>query len=400
MDTWDEQGGWDPNGNGLSVSGTNQTEMRERNERLVLTLLRRRGGLAKAEIARLTGLSAQTAARIISALEHDGLIVRGEPKRGRVGQPSIPMSLNPEGAFFQGLKVGRRSVELVLIDFLGRIVDREKRVYAYPDFEAVLDFAATKCAEVVARLGPDRRERVSGLGIAIPFHLWSWAPKIGVSPELMVDWKSRNIHEELSGRIDLPIFLQNDATSACSAELVFGQTDLPANFTCFYLAFFIGGGLVLRGSLFTGSSGNAAGFGPLLVPDLEGRTRPLIDLASLATLETRMIEAGLDASQLWQSPADWDVPDQILEEWLAEAANALAYAIRSTQSTLDVEAILLDGWLPRDVLADLAERVRRDVDAIDMTGMTRPHIQMGTVGPDARPLGAASLPLTARYLIE
>ena len=42
-------------------------------------------------------------------LERDGLLVREEPMRGKVGQPSIPMSLNPEGAFSIGFKFGRRS---------------------------------------------------------------------------------------------------------------------------------------------------------------------------------------------------------------------------------------------------------------------------------------------------
>lgn len=389
-----------PDGGGFSVAGTNQTEMRERNERLVLTLLRRTGSLAKAEIARRTGLSAQTVARLIHALEEDGLIRRGEPQRGRVGQPSIPMSLDRNGAFFFGLKVGRRSVELLLIDFLGAVVDREKQVYDYPAFDAVLEFTVTKSAEITARLEPGRRARIGGLGIAMPFHLWNWAPRIGVSPELMADWETRDLRAELLERIDLPIFLQNDATAACSAELVFGAGDLPANFAGFYVAFFIGGGLVLRGSLYTGASGNAAGFGPLLVPDLAGDIRPLIDLASLATLEARLARAGRDCRHLWESPDGWDVPAPILDDWLAEAAHALAYAIRATQTTLDLDAVLLDGWLPRDILQDLTARVARALDAIDMTGMARPDIRMGTVGPDARPLGAASLPLTARYLIE
>lgn len=385
---------------GLAVSGTNQSEMRARNERLVLTLLRRRGSLAKAEIARLTGLSAQTAARLIHALEEDGLIKRGDPQRGRVGQPSIPMSLDPEGAYFMGLKVGRRSVELVLTDFLGSIVERRKQVYDYPGFDKVLDFAVSRAEDITQALGKGRQSRVAGLGIAMPFHLWSWAPRIGVSPELMADWKTRDLGTELGQRIDLPVFLQNDATAACSAELVFGGSDLPANFASFYIAFFIGGGLVLRGSLFTGATGNAAGFGPLLVPDLNGEIRPLIDLASLSKLESRLIREGLDVRHIWENPEDWNLPAGIVDGWLAEAAHALAYAIRATQTTLDLEAILIDGWLPRDMLADLTARTAEVLDGIDMTGMSRPRIEAGSLGADARPLGAASLPLNARYLIE
>ena len=57
--------------------GTNQSGVRLYNERLVLSLVRRHGSLAKAEIARLTGLSAQTISVIMRQLEADGLAPEG-----------------------------------------------------------------------------------------------------------------------------------------------------------------------------------------------------------------------------------------------------------------------------------------------------------------------------------
>ena len=56
--------------------------MRAHNERLVLSLVRQHGALAKSDIARITGLSAQTVSVIMRALEQDGLLLRGEPVRG------------------------------------------------------------------------------------------------------------------------------------------------------------------------------------------------------------------------------------------------------------------------------------------------------------------------------
>ena len=53
--------------------GTNQSGMRDSNERLVLSLVRRHGKLAKTEIARMTGLSAQTVSVIMRELEDEGL---------------------------------------------------------------------------------------------------------------------------------------------------------------------------------------------------------------------------------------------------------------------------------------------------------------------------------------
>lgn len=53
--------------------GANQTRVRAYNERLVMSLVRRHGELSKADIARRSGLSAQTVSVIMRALESDGL---------------------------------------------------------------------------------------------------------------------------------------------------------------------------------------------------------------------------------------------------------------------------------------------------------------------------------------
>ena len=92
----------------MRMLGTNQSGVRDHNERLVLSILRRDGALAKADIARRTGLSAQTISVIMRALEEDGMLLRDAPRRGKVGQPSVPMRLNPDGAYFFGGMIGRR----------------------------------------------------------------------------------------------------------------------------------------------------------------------------------------------------------------------------------------------------------------------------------------------------
>ena len=82
-----------PGADGFS-RGTNQIGVRLYNERLILSLIRRLGSVPKAEIARLTGLSAQTVSVIMRELEADGLVLKRDPQRGRVGQPSVPFQLD------------------------------------------------------------------------------------------------------------------------------------------------------------------------------------------------------------------------------------------------------------------------------------------------------------------
>src|SRR5258708_17706021 len=87
-------------------------------------------------MGRRTGLSTETSSVIMKQLEDDGLLIRKEPMRGKVSQPSIPMSLNPEGAFSIGFKFGRRSAELVLMDFIGTARRLVRTAYASPAPEA------------------------------------------------------------------------------------------------------------------------------------------------------------------------------------------------------------------------------------------------------------------------
>jgi predicted NBD/HSP70 family sugar kinase len=379
--------------------GTNQSGMRDYNERLVLSLLRQHGSLAKTDIARMTGLSAQTVSVIMRGLEAEALLVRGDPQRGKVGQPSIPMSLNPDGAFFLGLKIGRRSSELVLIDFRGTIRHMRQHSYAYPTPEETIRFVTSDIEVLATELAPHMRERVAGLGIAMPFELWNWADAAGAPPGAMEGWRHIDIRAALAEQCAFPVYLQNDATSACGAELVFGNPPPQGDFIYFYLGAFVGGGVALGGRLFSGRTGNAGALGSMPVPDRDGRMCQLIDLASISVLEKALIAHGHDASHLWTQPDDWGDLGQLLEQWIEEAARGLAHAILAASAVIDFEAAVIDGWLPISVRARIVERTRDHLTTLDSEGLTLPEVGEGTVGRHARALGGASLPLAQRFLV-
>ena len=101
-----------------------------------MSLIRQHGSAPKAEIAQKTGLSAQAVTVIINSLEAESLLIRKDPQRGRVGQPTIPFALNPDGAFGIGLKVGRRSFDLTLIDLLGNIRATLHKTALTPQYRA------------------------------------------------------------------------------------------------------------------------------------------------------------------------------------------------------------------------------------------------------------------------
>ncbi|MGD9914893.1 MAG: ROK family transcriptional regulator [Rhizobiaceae bacterium] len=373
--------------------------MRDANERLVLTLVRRNGSLSKSEIARATGLSLQTVSVIMRELEQDGLLLKQAPVRGKVGQPSVPMSLDPEGAFFIGLKLGRRSAQLALIDLLGEQRAMLHLSYAYPTVEEIITFVARGVNEIAAPMSEGQKKRIAGMGIAMPFELWNWADAIGAPRAVMDEWRHRDVRADIQSGCPFPVYLQNDATAACGAELVLGSIGELRNFLYFYVGAFAGGGVVLDGALYTGPSGNAGALGSMPVPGPDGRPRQLIDIASVATLD-RMLQAnGKESGYLWTDPEDWGEQGKELDTWLREAARALAYAIISASAVIDFEEAVIDGWMPPAIRGRLVAAVREALADTDAEGLVPPQVREGTIGIHARALGAAAIPLSERFML-
>lgn len=380
--------------------GTNQSGVRLYNERLVLSLIRRHGSLPKAEIARLTGLSAQTISVIMRQLESDGLVIKMEPLRGKVGQPSVPFSLNPDGAFFFGIKVGRRSSDVVLLDFVGTVRSGVHETYRYPSTSEVLDIAKRAVDTLSSKLPRKARARISGIGIAAPFELWNWEEQIGAPKSVLDRWRSFDIRDELARLYRWPVYFCNDATAACGAELVLGNPGHALDFLYFFIGSFIGGGVVLNGSIFPGRTGNAGALGSMPTPvrgDGGGVSQQLIRSASIYVLEKRLAAIGCDPSILWRSPDDWGDLGPELDRWIESAAEGLAAATVAAISVIDFETVIIDGAFPPAVRNGIVERTAAAMESFDRQGLSPVSIIEGSIGSGARAVGGACLPLLANF---
>jgi predicted NBD/HSP70 family sugar kinase len=351
------------------------------------------------EIAKLTGLSAQTVSVIVRQLEADGLLIRHTPQRGKVGQPLIPFSLNPDGAFAIGLKIGRRSADLMLLDLTGKVRNTLHRPYRFPAPQELLGFVKGEIETLIAGLKPKQRARISGIGIAAPFELWNWEEEVAAPHNVMDAWRGFDLAGEIAKLSDWPVSFCNDATAACAAELFFGGGQSYRDFAYFYIGFFVGGGVVLNGSLFQGRTGYAGAMGPLPVRSATG-TEQLIRHASLYVLERMLADSGRDPLMLSRNPDNWRNVGAALDEWIEETGHSLAYAALSAASIVDFEAVIIDGAMPPDVRARIVETTRRHFETLDRRGIAPIEIAEGSIGADARAMGGAALSLLANFAID
>lgn len=380
--------------------GVNQRGIRDHNERLILSILQRHRAVPAADLARRTGLSKPTVSTILRNLEEDGLIRRGDPVRGKVGKPSIPIELEPDGVLSVGLKIGRRSADLLLLDLSGRVRSQLHRTYDYPMPDAVFGFLREGLETLLEGIPARLKNRVCGVGIGTPFELWKWHDLVGLAAERFRSWKDIDFAAEVSTFSDLPVFVVNDATAACHAEHLYGCGNEFRDYAYFFIGSFVGGGVVLNGTVFEGNQGNAGALGSMRSTGPLGEAQQLIDVASIHLLEARLTESGIDPSVIWQQPQDWSGLSRHVEPWIGQTAQELAKASLSICSVIDFEAVLIDGAFPPEVRDQLVERTRRYLVNQDKRGLIEPRIEAGGIGHNARGIGAASSPIFSQFLLN
>lgn len=382
----------------LRPRGSNHVGMRQFNERVVLHAIRLNGSLPKAELARLTGLTAQTIGLITTRLEEDGLLIRHDPVRGRIGQPSIPMALNPDGAFSIGIKIGRRSADLLLVDFTGTVRRRETMPYAFPQAQTLLPAIKQHMSAIQDGLGA-LALRLVGVGLAAPLNLGGWQKMLGLPPTVSDEWNHIDLSAQVQSFTDAPVSFAKDTSAACVAELVAGRGRDLKSFLYLFVDTFVGGGLVINSHLHNGVHGNAGAVAslPLQMATGKGMPEQLIAHASLWELEQRFKEHGLDPTAAYDERA-MDGPFEIhTSAWIASAALALAQCVVSGTAFLDIDAVVIDGSFTRAMLTRLIDHTEAALASYDLEGLYPATLVAGSIGSDARALGGALLPLHENF---
>jgi predicted NBD/HSP70 family sugar kinase len=360
--------------------GLNQTSVRTHNERLVMSLLRQHGQLSRMELGVMSGLSAQTISVIVRALERDNLILRGEALRGRVGPPSIPMELNPDGAFAVGVKIGRRSTDTVLVDFVGRIRAHRETPHDQPHPDEVLAELRVAVPAMRAAIPEPFSDRFAGVGISLPDDIESWREETPRGTEAA--WTEIDFESHASRLSGTPTLIQNDVTAAAGAESIFGVARKLGDYVYFFIGAQSASRLVLNHRIYAARRGH----------DPAGDASAL---PALADLIAQLKAEGYDGAALWCDMAAWPAASPSIAAWSEACAARLARALWALFAFVHVDTVVVDGRMPEAVKAEVCTRLQA------LAGDTaRTTVLAGHVGPLAKAVGAASLPFNARFMVE
>src|SRR5437899_2699393 len=192
-------------------SGSNKppgrASARDRSRARVIGLLRARGVISQAEIARETGLSRTTVSGVVAELREAGLVVEaadgGVRTESRGGRPPVPISLSPSLGAVVGVDFGHSHVRVAVADVGHRVLaERERSLHVDPDAAVSLDLAAELVAEVLAEARVPR-SAVLDVGMGVPGPVDRSRGVVG-SATVLAGWVGIRAADELSPRLGLP----------------------------------------------------------------------------------------------------------------------------------------------------------------------------------------------------
>lgn len=379
--------------------GFPQSGVRLANERAVLTLLGTQPGLSNADLARLSGLGAQTTSRIVMDLEARGLVRRGQVLRGRRGQPATPLFIDPEGGFVFGIELGWRHAQVLLRGMGGPNLMSQSIRYDWPDANTLIAEVAGIVGQMRDQMTPRQIERTVGLGIASPSDIYRNIELLGAPPEQAALWKEIVIRDALGEATGLEAQWFNDGSAACWAELIAHPSPRPHSFAYFQIGTYIAGGLLMQGKLWEGPTGDAANLGSILIAGADGKPTYAHLVAPLQALDERLRAAGRRLPCGDPMTWDWAALEPEATEWLEAAGSALAQAMLSTQAVSEIDTIILDSVMPQPILERLVARVRHYFSELPLMLAKKADVTLGRVGASASALGAAQLVLHRRFFL-
>jgi predicted NBD/HSP70 family sugar kinase len=235
-------------------------KIRDINKQIVLTYVRDRAPISRAEIARQTDLQRSTVSAIVDRLQFDGLIEEvgtGDSSGGR--KPTL-LRIKTGIPVVVGVDVTPRYTTVALADLAGQVL--KKNTFATSDNA---DLMTGRIVEEVRNHVRDNKKHRLEVGICVPGVADQATGRVRYIPYFQ--WSNWEIAQQITDQTGLRVTIDNDANAIALAELWFGEevNRGDKNFITVLVAEGIGTGIIFDGQVYRGERGAAGEFGHMII---------------------------------------------------------------------------------------------------------------------------------------
>lgn len=371
--------------------------MREANMRELLRIVKQYAPCSRADLVRLSGLTAPTVSALIEALQQAGFVKFIGDGRPNGGRPPRLVEFNGEHAFVIGADIGGSNLRIALSDLNGKICGRwshELRGARTP--RGVTDLIAEGVRDLCATSGVSVK-KVLELGAGAPGITDVSGGRVVSAPNL-TDWHDVPLRDLLRKKTGIPTTIENDVNLAALGEHWCGTAQNVNDFVFLAIGTGVGAGIMMSGHLHHGANWSAGEIGYLMLPGLP--PNPLV-VDQLGALESAIGGRGIERA--WRERATQkggdrraraseilalgDKGDPAARELLENSAEHLAIAITNMNLVLDVSLVILGGGVANEPLR------KATASFLSRNEFARPKLLLSSLGFDAQLMGSLRLAL-------
>ena len=374
----------------------------------VLDLIRRAGGMSRADIIAKTGLSRGTVAARLDTLQAAGWISSGQTRSMR-GRPPSHFHIRAEAGALLIADAGATGVRTAVTDLRGRI-RHELRVPLNITVgpEQWLAEVGSMFGELLEGAGI-AADFVRGIGVAVPGPV-DFASATVVSPPIMTGWDGYPIRSWFADRFACPVLVDNDANAMTLGEHTTNFADLDS-LVMVKVATGVGAGIIAHGLIYRGADGSAGDIGHIQITPPDNlptdESAPVCRCGNTGCIEAYgggwallrdLRAAGRDVSAISDIARLLEAGDPLAVSLVRRAGRFIGVALSDVVSMLNPSVVIVGGELAASA-ATLMAGIRESIYARSLPLATRRlQIVPARLGDRAGTVGLTSM--LADYIFD
>ena len=179
--------------------------IKELNTSIILNTIKEKGSISRAEIAKLTGLTAATVTNITSQLLKYNLVIETRYGASSGGRKPILLEFNYSYYNVIGVVISKQEITTSLTDLNSNLIkDIKVNLKDNVEKKDVINIVIKNTKELINF----SEKKVLGLGVSVEGLIDEKNGVVVMSSSL--GWKNFNIKNELNKELHIPIFINND----------------------------------------------------------------------------------------------------------------------------------------------------------------------------------------------
>lgn len=231
---------------------------KERRNIDILEILRRRGPISRPDISKEMGINVVTISNYVDEFIKRNLVYEKELDISEGGRRPVLLDLNSQAGFIIGVGLNLMNMVGLLVDLKGNIVTKTQIARPKASVKEIAECTLEIVREILRR-SKEHASNIKGVGVGIAGLINKetgsihWPQKMDhYYTYASVDLPLKDLVEK---EFNLPVLIENDATSACFGEhwlnLEYGFRNLV------YMFSGVGCGIMINGEVYRGAQGYA-----------------------------------------------------------------------------------------------------------------------------------------------